>query len=59
MQWRTDSLREYVGHGGKGYITTNSSRKEVTHEVYSFVNKNTNVLDSIRINHIVDNEISS
>lgn len=55
----TDSLREYVGHGGKGYITTDSTRKEVTHEIYSYVNNNTNVLDSIRINYLVDNEISS
>lgn len=56
-----DSIREYIGNGATGYYYdyVDSIRKEVTREVYSYVNNNTNVLDSIRINYIVDNEISS
>jgi len=55
----TDSLREYVGHGATGYISTHSTKKEVTEEIYSYVNNYTNVLDSVRVNYIVDNKINS
>ncbi len=54
-----DSIREYFGHGATGYCYVDSIRKEMTHEVYSYVNNNTNVLDSIRINNIIEDQIYS
>lgn len=54
-----DSIREYIGHGATGYITTDSIRRKMTHEVYSYVNNNSKVLDSVRINNIVDSQIHS
>lgn len=54
-----DNIREYIGHGATGHINIDSTRKEMTHEIYSYVNNNTNVLDSIRINNIVDGKIHS
>ena len=54
-----DNIREYIGYGGTGYIVIDSNRKEMKHEICSYVNNYTNILDSIRINNIVDGQVRS
>lgn len=54
-----DNIREYIGEGAAGYFRVDSIKKEMTHEIYSYVNNNTNILDSIRIKNIVDGKIHS
>ena len=54
-----DTVRKYVGKGRMGYIIIDSTRKKIMPKVYSFVNNNTNTMDSLRIRYIVDGEVYS
>ena len=54
-----DTVRKYVGKGRMGHVIIDSVRKQIMPEVYSYVNNNTGVMDSIRIRYIVDDEVYS
>lgn len=56
-----NSIRKYKGHGSMGYIRNNSTGKKIAakNEIFSYVNNNTNVLDSIKVDYYVNNEKNS